>query len=151
MDNRERTLHYAASSGYLALSFDMALLEEYLRQSGTAPKALRETAGLAEAAQKVGGMNAGLFGYENQAESMRATIEILRKESGGLANLFGSSPIAGRLGVSEKDFQEWLDFSLLPPFDQIAKYFHFAVFGGGATSQGISFKAFSPVPPQLRK
>jgi hypothetical protein len=151
MDNRERTLHYAASSGYLALSFDMALLEEYLRQSGTAPKALRETAGLAEAAQKIGGMNAGLFGYENQAESMRATIEILRKESGGLANLFGGSPIAGRLGVSEKDFQEWLDFSLLPPFDQIAKYFHFAVFGGGATAQGISFKAFSPVPPQLRK
>jgi len=153
MNDRQgsRTLHYAASGGYLALSYDMALLEEYLRNSGTAPKALRETAGLAEAAQKVGGMSAGFFGYENQVESMRATVEILKKESGSLANLFGGSPIASRLGVNEKDFQEWLDFSLLPSFDQIAKYFHFAVYGGGATSEGISFKAFSPVPPQLRK
>jgi hypothetical protein len=153
MDSRqgERTLNYAASGGYLALSYDMAVLEEYLRNSGTAPKALREATGLAEAAQKVGGMNAGFFGYENQVESMRATVEILKKESGSLANLFGGSPIASRLGVNEKDFQEWLDFSLLPPFDQIAKYFHFAVYGGGVTSEGIRFKAFSPVPPQLRK
>lgn len=147
----ERTLNYAASGGYVAFSYDLPTLEEYLRHSGTAPKALADTPGLAQAAQKVGGMNTGLFGYENQRESMRATIEALRKESGSLANLFGGSPLAGRWGFAdEKKLQEWLDFSLLPPFEAIAKYFHISVFSGATTPQGILFRVFTPRPPELK-
>ena len=35
-------------------------------------------AGLADAAQKVGGMGTGLFGYENASETMRVTLEALK-------------------------------------------------------------------------
>ena len=70
----ERKLSYAASGGYLALSTDDATLEAYLRSGEGGGKTLRETAGLAEAAQKVGGMNTGLFGYENSSETMRVTL-----------------------------------------------------------------------------
>src|SRR5947209_8572998 len=58
-----RTLHYSASSGYVAFSTDAATLEEYLRSSDTQGKSLRETAGLSETAQKVAGSGTSLFGY----------------------------------------------------------------------------------------
>lgn len=148
----ERTLNYAASGGYVAFSDDLPTLEEYLRHTGTAPKALADTPGLAQAAQKVGGLSTGLFGYENQRESMRAAFETLRKESGSLAHLFGGSPLASRWGLAdEKRLQEWLDFSLLPPFEVIAKYFYISVFSGATTPQGILFRVFTPTPPQLRQ
>jgi hypothetical protein len=42
-----------------------------------------------------------------------------------------------------------MDFSLLPDYDQVSKYFFISVFNGSATADGISFKAFSPRPPGL--
>ncbi|MCX6928040.1 MAG: hypothetical protein NT154_33240 [Verrucomicrobia bacterium] len=48
------TLNCAASGGYVAMSTDASLLEEYLRSSESRGKALREKPGLPEAAQKVG-------------------------------------------------------------------------------------------------
>ena len=116
-------------------------------------KALRDTPGLVEAAQKVGGMGTGLFGFENQAETVRTAVEILKKESGTLANLFSASPLGGRLpmGDDAKKLQDWVDFSLLPSFDKIAKYFYITVYAGSVTSEGIHFKMFSPRPPQLKK
>jgi hypothetical protein len=144
----DRTLHYAASGGYVALSVDVSMLEEYLRSSGGETKPLRELAGLADAAQKVGGMGTGLFGFENQAETLRAAWEILRKESGTLSNLLGGSAVAGRINAER--FNEWLDFSLLPSFDKVGKYFSIGVWSGAVNSEGIQFKAFGPTPPQLR-
>lgn len=149
----ERLLHYAASGGYVAISTDPAMLEEYLRSNVGQTKPLGETPGLSEAAQKVGGMNTGLFGYENQRETTRAAVEILKKESGSLANLISSSPFAGRLGFNENPnaFKDWVDFSLLPPFDQIAKYFTFSVWAGSINANGLTLSVFSPTPPQLKK
>ena len=84
---------------------------------------------------------------------MRNTLDILKKESGSLANLFSSSPIAGRLGMDEDDkkFKEWVDFSLLPSFDKIAKYFYFSVASATANSQGLDFKVYAPNSPQFKK
>jgi hypothetical protein len=48
-----------------------------------------------------------------------------------------------------QSFRDWLDFSLLPDYDQVSKYFFFSVFGGSVTPDGISFKAFAPRPPGL--
>jgi hypothetical protein len=147
----ERSLHFAASGGYVALSSDVAMLEEYLR--GSPGKSLREQPGLAEAAQRAGGMDTGLFGYENQAETMRAMLEILKKESGTLANLFSGTPFAERLGMGENStqFKDWVDFSLLPPFDKIAKYFHLEVWTGTANAEGLAFKAYTPFSPEFRR
>jgi hypothetical protein len=149
----ERLLHYAASGGYVAISTDPAMLEEYLRSNVGQTKPLSETPGLSEAAQKVGGMNTGLFGYENQRETTRAAVEILKKESGSLANLISASPFAGRLGLNENPnaFKDWVDFSLLPPFDQIAKYFTFSVWAGSFNANGLTVSVFNPTPPQMKK
>lgn len=145
-----KNLTYVASGSYVALSTDTAIVEEFLR--GEPSKSFRDIPGLNEAAQQVGGMNTGLFGYENDQENMRSTLNILKKEAGTLSDLFQSSPLAGRLGVdeAEKTLKDWLDFSLLPPFDQIAKYFHFSAYSLQSNDNGYSFKAFSPHPPGLR-
>ena len=135
------------------MSTDVATLEEFMRSGESAAKSLKDTPGLAEAAQKVGGMGTGLFGYENQAETMRATLETLKKESGTLANLFAGSGFAGRFGVGDNanKFKEWVDFSLLPPFEKISKYFYINLFSGSVTSEGLSFKVYTPTPPLLKK
>jgi hypothetical protein len=155
MDGRpspDRLLNYAASGSYVVFSYDQAMLEEYLRNSGTAPKALRDTPGLAQAAQKVGGLGTGFFSFENQLESTRAMLEILKKESGSLANLFGGASVAARFGLpDDKTLQEWVDFSLLPPFEQVARYFHFVVSAGAMTPEGIQLTVFMPVPPKMKK
>ena len=160
---RNRVLSYAASGGYVAFSTDVATFEEYLR--GNSPSSLRDAPGLADATQKIGGMGTGLFGYENQAETMRATIETLKKESGNIAKMLGAQfgskdegddkpnqqgkPKEGE--EKEGKFKEWFDFSLLPSFDRIAKYFYFTVWGGSVNSDAFTIKAFSPTPPQLKK
>jgi hypothetical protein len=149
------TLHYSASGGYVALSTDTALLEEFLRSGETQGKALRETTGLTDAAQRVLGPGTCLFGYENQAETVKTLMEVLRKQSGGTndSNNVNLSVSTSGLGVggAGQVFKEWVDFSLLPPFEKIAKYFSFNVYGGGATAEGLSFKMFEPVPQGLRR
>ena len=149
----EKSLHYAASGGFVAMSTDVATLEEFMRSGDGGGKALREMPGLADAAQKVGGYGTGLFGFENQAETMRNTFETLKKESGTLANLFAGSPLAGRLGMEDdsKKFKEWIDFSLLPSWDRISKYFYISVWSGSLTPEGFALKAYTPNPPQLKK
>ena len=149
-----RTLHYAASGGYVAFSTDVSLLEEYLRSGESQKKSLRETPGLAEAAQKVGGQNCGFFGYENQSEAMRALFETFKQtmpaatnSSAGFEMLTSSIPYA-RPG---KTYKDWLDYSLLPDYEKVAKYFHYTVRAGSANVDGITFKFFSPTPPALKK
>jgi len=149
-----RSFNYAASGGYVAFSSDIAVLEEFLRSSETPPKPLREVAGLAEAGQKVGGQGTGWFGYENQAESMRLMMESLRKNSNSSTNSGdGFNPLVSALpfAAPEKKFKDWIDFSLLPPFETVSKYFGFSVYSLSANVDGITFKYYSPVPAQLKK
>src|SRR5438552_12080830 len=105
------------------MSTEPSMLEEYLRSSESQGKALREAPGLTEATQKVGGKGTGLFGYENQAETMRAQLELLKKDSGSGTNTIANSLsfLPGLMGMSspEKSFKDWMDFSLLPNFDKI--------------------------------
>lgn len=145
---KNRVLSYAASGGYVVFSSDTATLEEYLR--GNTPSSLKDAPGLADAAQKIGGMGTGLFGYENQAETMRATLETLKKDSGTLSSLL-KSPLSPGGEEGESKVKEWVDFNLLPSFDRISKYFYFTVWGGSVTSDGLNVKMFAPTPPQLKK
>jgi hypothetical protein len=151
-----RTLTYSASGGYVAFSTEPALIEEYLRSSDGQRSALRESPGLTEAAQKVIGPGSSLFGYQNQVETTRILFEALRKKAvasaassaaGAAANLL---PGGLNLPATVQGFKDMMDFSLLPPFDSITKYFHFTVHGGGANVDGLSFKLFAPVPPGLK-
>ncbi|MCW5557945.1 MAG: hypothetical protein KIT22_08945 [Verrucomicrobiae bacterium] len=134
-----RALEVSASAGYVAFATDLTVLEEFLRSADGGGKSLRELPGLSEAAQKVGGMSTGMFGYQNQRESAAGLWEALR--TGGLQKVVpgGGSP-------SVEAAAEWLDFSVLPPFEQISKYLGVQVSAGGWDAQGFRVNSFAPVP-----
>lgn len=136
-------LYCAVNSGYVAISSDVSVLEEFLRSAGKPPQPLAETPGLAAAVEHIGGMGNGLFGYQDHRVVMHAAFTTLKQAaSSGAAAQIG-------LGMVPKSFTDWLDFSLLPDYDQVSKYFYFSVFTGTTTPEGISFKGFYPRPPQL--
>jgi hypothetical protein len=141
-----RSLYCTASGGYVAISGDVSMIEDYLRSAESHAKPLRATDGLAEAAQHVGGTGNGLFGYENQRELMRTFFAALKNDP-------NSTPGGGDLlmGLWGKNLGDWLDFSLLPDYDEVAKYFYFTVYSGSANTDGLTFKFFTPRPPQLRR
>jgi hypothetical protein len=137
-------LYISSSSGYVALSTDVSTLEEYLRSGEKPPKPLNGIAGLVDAVQHVGGTGGGLFGYQNQREAMRSLFKTLKDQSSN-----GSGGGLNPLAALPQAVRDWLDFSLLPDYDQVSKYFYFSVYAGSTTPDGLSFKAFAPRPPQL--
>ncbi|HEV7924395.1 MAG TPA: hypothetical protein VGR14_03520 [Verrucomicrobiae bacterium] len=142
---------FSANGGYIAISGDTSILEEYLRGSEGGAKALGDLPGLADAAQKVGGMSTGLFGFENENQTMRPVFDVVRKQHLSLQDMLGV-PLPPSLGGEQAEtLQQWADFSLLPPFDTISKYFYFSVYSGSFSSDGFSLKVFMPTPPQLRQ
>jgi hypothetical protein len=148
-----RTMHFSHGGGYVAFSSDVALLEEFLRAAENGPKPLRETSGLAEAAQKVGGMSTGWFAYENQGETFRAALEAIKKNPENFSRIFAGATGAERIpGAQEsRALKEWFDASLLPAYDTISKYFHFSVAAGAAQPDGLVLRSFFPLPPSLKK
>jgi len=144
-----RTLSCAASGGYVAISTDVAMLEEYMRSSESQARTLGETPGLMEAAQKVLGPGTVLFGYQNQVESARTEFELLKKEGASITNMMTMLPGVFGLPSPQNAIKQLTDYSLLPPFDGLAKYFHFTVYGVGASVDGVTFKWFAPIPPKL--
>ena len=129
----------SSSGGYVAFSVDPGILEEYLRSADGKTKPLNQLPGLADAEQQVGGANGGLFGYQNQRDTMRTSFKLLKNA--------GSSDLS--MKMFPPAFREWMDFTLLPDFDQVAKYFYISVYGGNANDNGINVKVFTPRPPQL--
>ena len=127
------------------------MVEEYLRSSETKGKSLREVTGLNDAAQKVGGMSTGMFAYENSSEMTRVWLESVKQS----ADNFGKGmPLLANLPgdmTSQKSIQEWFDFSRLPSFDKISKYFYFSVCSGAVNAEAFTFRFYWPTPPQLQK
>jgi len=145
--------NFAAGGGYAAMSTDIATLESYLRSAEASGKPLHDLPGLNEAAQKVGGMSSGFFGYENQAETIRLWLDSAKRESAALDKLLSLAPLAGGKPITaeeRKNMKDWVDVSLLPPFEKISKYFYFLVYSLSASEEGLSWKMFAPTPPQAR-
>jgi hypothetical protein len=134
----ESVLEFAASSGFVVMGSHPATLEEFLRSAEGTGKSLRDLPGLADAAGRVGGMSQGLFGYEDSREVARAKWEAFRQ--GDLAKMM---PV-GTGAAQVRSVKEWVDFTLLPPFDEVSKYFSLTVYAGSWDAQGFSVKAFSP-------
>lgn len=144
----QQSLYCSASGGYVALTMDVSMIENFLRSDDGKTKPLSQTPGLIDAAQHVGGMGNGLFGYEDQRSSARLLFSTLKSDpavgSAMLAPLSGlpfAPPGAG--------FRDLMNFSLLPDYGAISKYFNFTVYGGTTTSDGLDYKFFQPRPPAL--
>jgi hypothetical protein len=150
-ENTTNSFNFAASGGYLAMSAQVSMIEEYLRSSENKPKALSETPGLAEAAEKVGGMNTGMFGYNNEREQVRIAFEMCKQNTEVFSQLFNLGMRGVADGEGWKKFTEWVDFSLLPEFNTISKYFHFSVFSVEVDATGYKIRGFQPFPPELKK
>ena len=146
-----RTVYVSASGGYLAIATDQALLEQYLRSSESRPKALRDTPGLADAAQRVTSPDTGLFGFDSDLANARYRFESLRNDTNSMRG-FTYVPLPGvpDMPDTQKSYRQWMDYRLLPEFSRIAKYFNFSVYGGAATTDGFTVKVFTPTPPGLR-
>lgn len=145
---KEKAIHYVSSGGYVAFSLEPGMVEEYVRSAQGGVRPLSETPGLAEAAQKVGGMSSGLLVYENQTTTARIVVNALRKNPEMFDVLFAAG---GSLDdEAKKRRAEWLDFSLLPEFSAIEKYFHFAVTGYTSDDKGMTYNFFSPTPPKAK-
>ncbi|MDB6122686.1 MAG: hypothetical protein JWQ71_1679 [Pedosphaera sp.] len=147
-----RSMSFAGSGGYVVISTDTGMLEEYLRSNEKQGKSLREAPGLSEAMQKVAGSTTTSFGFSNDSESMRVTLEAFKKDFGSPESMGTLGPLAAIMGMSDPaKVKDWVDVSLLPTFDKVSKYFYFTVYSGSATSEGLSWKVFAPTPPQMKK
>jgi hypothetical protein len=132
-------LYLSASGGYVAISATTAVLEEYLRSTESQAKPLRDSAGLTETIQRLGGTGGGLFGFENQRETMRVTFKAFKNPTAANSVMKLFPPM----------FRDWADFSLLPDYDQVQKYFYLSAYAGKADDTGLTLKIFNPRPPAL--
>lgn len=139
-----RLLYCAAGGDYVALAMDVSMIEEFLRSAGNPPKPLTSAPDLIEAAQRIGGAGKGLFGYQNQRETIRSLFSQLKNQPATSASRLLSLPQMPR------EMDDWMDFSLLPDFDRVSKYFYFSVFAGETTTDGMELKFFAPRPPELK-
>ncbi len=146
-----RSLSYACSGGYVALTTDAVMVEEYLRSSQGQARSLRDAPGLSEAMRKVSGGGTTVFGYSNEGETMRAVFSTLKQGAGSMDSPVGLAPLAAALGMGDAKIKDWFDTSLLPDFDKVSKYFYFSVYGNNTTAEGLSWTFFAPVPPQLNQ
>jgi hypothetical protein len=46
-------------------------------------------------------------------------------------------------------FRDWADFTLLPDYSAVSKYFYLSVMGGSVNADGLTLKVFAPRSPQL--
>lgn len=146
-DGPPRSLYCTASGGYVALTPNATMIENFLRSDDGKTKQLSRQPGLIEAAQEVGGMGNGLFGYQNQRETARALFSALKNDPafGAALNPLAAMPFSSA-GIGIRDL---MDFSLLPDYDSVSKYFNITVYAGNTTSEGFDIKIFQPRSPEL--
>jgi hypothetical protein len=132
---KNNRMEMASSAGYAVFSSTPALLEEVIRSAESPTRSLKDDPAIAAAAQKVGGLNTGMFGYENTRESMRGQWEFLR--SGELAKLMNNET---------QGWGELFSAKYLPEFEKVSKHFGIAVFSGSTDAQGTHFRFYGPTP-----
>jgi hypothetical protein len=143
------TLGFVGGDGYLAISMERDLLMDFAHNKPMEDGRLRDVPGLGEAAAQVGGVSNGLFGYENDRLTARTMVEALRNDAGLIEQMLGMTPFGQHLDGSEgRSMRDWVDFSLLPPFDRVERHFGFSVYGVSVRPEGVRYRMFTPAPRQ---
>ncbi|HWD19496.1 MAG TPA: hypothetical protein VHB20_09460 [Verrucomicrobiae bacterium] len=145
-------MSFAASGGYVAFSAQNDMVEEFLRSNDGSGKPLSDTPGLSDAAQKVGGTALGFFEYDNYADTLKKAFTLLHAESLNFSDVMGTPSVPGGPNPADQmaKMKEWTDFTLLPPFEAVSKYFYFTVQAIHFTPEGLSWTFFSPTPPRTK-
>ena len=149
-------LHLTTMNEYVVITPDEKTLTQFLKGPKKDAKKLADLPGLKAAADKVGGLEAGAFAFENQKAFGRAIFKFLKENPnliedtlGGLGGDQFIDPETG-LPAGGPDLSAWLDFKLLPEFGKVSKYFHFTVSGLETTEQGIRLRTYAPRPPAIK-
>jgi hypothetical protein len=149
-----RRLHYAPAQGYVALSTDVAFLEQFLQATNSSASSLAAQADFEAAVQQVVEPGTGLFGCNHRQNLVRSFWPAAQTSTNTPAKPlvgfdYGFLPglLSSMLPSSSAD---WFDVKLLPPANSVEKYFHYTVYGGAASSNGITWKMFEPTPPGLK-
>ncbi len=138
-------LHMTVDEGYLLFSMDEQTLKNYLRSPSETHRPLRKVPGLKQAIAALGPEELTSFRYDNPAKVIGMFWEFARKNPNFLEE---GLEVSADLDIRKSPFSaEFL--SALPPFEQVAKYFHFSVSGGSSDAHSINYRLFMPTPPQL--
>lgn len=124
------------TSNYLVIASTTEAMDAFLQ--GTT-NGLASAPGLSTVAGQSGGTTNGMFGFSNYAEEMRPTWETLRT-----ARSLDTLVPAGATSLEAiQAIETWADFKLLPPFEQIARYWTIGAVSGGSTPDGFRFRWFT--------
>lgn len=97
---------------------------------------LASAPGLGDVAKQVGGTTQGVFGYTDHRANMRPTWEALRTAKG----LDSLMPAGTTSLEAVQAVETWADFRLLPPFEQVERYWTVGGMGGGSDAAGFRFR-----------
>ena len=96
----------------------------------------------------------GLFGFNHRFALWRTLWPVRRATTNAVATAqtgFTHGFLPGLPGVAlPANAADWFDLKLLPPVESVEKYFHYTVYGGTASTNGITWKMFEPTPPGLK-
>jgi hypothetical protein len=148
-----KDLHYAPTQGYVALSTDAAFLEQFLNTTNSPTSNVLAKADFPAAVRLVVMPETGLFGFVDRLNLVRSRWpRIAATNAVPVSQLsFGHEFLPGWLGaVLPANATNWFDPGLLPPSKSVESYFHYAVYGGGATTNGLTWRMFEPAPPSLQ-
>lgn len=146
-------LHYAAGGNYVGFSQEAELVEEWLRSLETPPQPLLDAAGFRDSIQQAGGAAGGWLTYENTADRARWLWETAKEDAEDAEDfdLSGWLPAPLALIAEGVGVLDWCDFTLLPAWETVAKYFYHTVTSADANEAGITVRFYRPTPPGLRK
>jgi hypothetical protein len=147
-------LYYAASTGQVVLSTSESLVEEFLRNGETTPKALKDLPGLQAARERVAGPGARATGYWNEVALGKSAWEALKRQPESGAALAPFLPLPGTLasGLLEGTaIPSLAEGGGLPAFGTVSKYFHLSVYALAVEADGVTLRYFTPTPPGLTR
>lgn len=124
------------TSNYVVIASEETALDAFLQ---TATNGLAALPGLSDAATHAGGTTNGMFGFSNYSEDMRPTWEALRTAR----SLDTLVPSGATSLEAIQAVETWADFKLLPPFEQVARYWTVGALSGGSTPEGFRFRWFT--------
>jgi hypothetical protein len=144
-----KNLHYAPAQGYVALSTDVAFLEQFLDTTNTPTSNVLAKADFPAAVRLVVAPKTGLFGFVDRLNLVRSRWPRIATNAVPVSQLsFGYGFLPTWLAATlPSNATNWFDPGLLPPVKSVESYFHYTVYGGGASSNGLTWKMFEPALP----